>query len=103
MTPCFMQMKSKEVTIYFHVSYYDNKVCSLIKSCISKIRSNCEKEHLITSKFLHDVTNIDFFCSPKDKTPTLNQSYSVYGFVCPGCSANYAWNFVLKTCGTCLE
>ena len=35
------------------------------------------------------MTKIDYFCSTKDKTPTLNQSFVVYEFVCPGCSANY--------------
>ena len=30
------------VTIYFCVPYYGDKGCSLIKSCIRKIRSNCK-------------------------------------------------------------
>ena len=38
---------------------------------------------------MYDATKVDFFCSTKDKTPTINQSFVVYEFVCPGCSANY--------------
>ena len=60
-----------------------------IKSCIRKIKSNCKKEQSITFKVLYDVTKIDFFCSTKDKMPTLNQSFVVYEFVCPGCNADY--------------
>ena len=75
---------SNEFTIY-------HKGCSLITSCIPKIKSNRKKEHSITFRVsvLHDVPKIDFFCSTKDKTSTLNQSFAVYEFVCPGCSANY--------------
>ena len=80
---------SNEITIYFRVTYYVNKGCSLIKSCIHKIKSNCKKEQSITFKVLYDVTKIDFFCSTKDKMPTLNQSFVVYEFVCPGCNADY--------------
>ena len=80
---------SNEITIYFRVTYYVNKGCSLIKSCIRKIKSNCKKEQSITFKVLYDVTKIDFFCSTKDKMPTLNQSFVVYEFVCPGCNADY--------------
>ena len=32
---------------------------------------------------------IDFFCSTKHKTPTLNQSSVAYEFVCSGCDVNY--------------
>ena len=35
------------------------------------------------------MTSLNLFCNTKDKTPTLNQSFVVYEFVCPGCSANY--------------
>ena len=77
------------VTIYFLVPYYGDKGCSIIKSCIRKIKSNWKKEQSINFRVLCDVTKIDFFCSTKDKTPTLNQSFVVYEFVCPGCSANY--------------
>ena len=87
------------VTIYFRVSYYGDRGCSLIKSCSRKIKSNCKKEQPINFRVLYEVTKIDFFCSIKDKTPTLNQSYVVYEFVCPRCSANYAE----KTEGTLSE
>ena len=30
------------------------------------------------------------FCSIKNKTPTVDQSFAVYEFVCSGCSASYA-------------
>ena len=77
------------VTIYFCVPYYGDKGCSLIKSYIRKIKSNCKKEQSINFRVLYDVTKVDFFCSTKDKTLTLNQSFVVNEFVCPGCSANY--------------
>ena len=80
---------SNEVTIYFCAPYYGGKGCLLIKFCIRKIKSNCKKERSITFRVLYDVPKIDFFCSTKDKTSTLNQSFVVYEFVCPGCSANY--------------
>ena len=35
------------------------------------------------------MTSLNFFCNTKVKMPTLNQSFVVYEFVCPGCSANY--------------
>ena len=55
------------VTIYFRVPYYGDKGCSLIKSCIRKIKSNCKKEQSINFRVLYDVTKIDFFCSTKIK------------------------------------
>ena len=75
---------SNKVTIYFRVPYYGDKGCSLIKSCICKIDLNCKKARSITFRVLYDVTKIDFFCSTIDKTPTLNQSFVVYEFVCLG-------------------
>ena len=33
---------------------------------------------------------IIFFCSIKNRTPTVDQSFAVYEFVCSGCSASYA-------------
>ena len=77
------------VTIYFCVPYYGNEGCSLIKSCICKIKSICNKEQSINFRVLYDVTKIDSFCSTKDKTPALNQSFVAYEFVCSGCRANY--------------
>lgn len=32
---------------------------------------------------------MDFFCSTKDKTLTLNQSFFVYEFFCSECSINF--------------
>ena len=29
------------------------------------------------------------FCNTKDRTPIINQTFVVYKFTCPGCSANY--------------
>ena len=60
------------VTIYFCVPYYGNKGCSLSKSCIRKIKTKKKKEQSITFRVSYDVTKMDFFCSTKDKTPTLN-------------------------------
>ena len=60
-----------------------------IKSCIHKIKSNCKKEQSFTFRVLRNDIKIDFLCSTKDKTSTLNQSFVLYEFVCPGCSANY--------------
>ena len=54
----------------------------MIRSCIHKIKS-------ITFRVLYDVTKNDFFYTNEDKTPTSNQSFVVYEYVCPGCSANY--------------
>ena len=81
--------KSNGVLICSHVPYYSEKDCSLIKSYICKIKSNCKKEQPMNFIVLYDVTKIDFFLSTKDKMPTLNQSFAVYKFVCPGCSAYY--------------
>ena len=80
---------SNKVTIYFRVPYYGDKGCSLIKFCICKINSNSKKERPVTFRILYDVTKIGFFCSTIDKTPTLNQSFFVYEFICPWWSANY--------------
>ena len=75
---------SNEVIIYLHALYNRHKGCSLIKPCIHKIKSNCRKERSITFRVLHDATKIDFFCSTKDETPTLNQSSVAYEFVSSG-------------------
>ena len=55
------------VTIYFCVHYYGDKGCSLLKSCIRKIKSNCKKEQSINFRVLYDITKTDFFCSTKIK------------------------------------
>ena len=41
------------VTIYFRVPYYSDKGCSLIKSCIRKIKPNCTKEQSINFRVLY--------------------------------------------------
>ena len=68
------------------------KDCSLIRACIRKIKSNCKnkkkKSQSVNFRVLYDIIKINLFCS-KDKTSTLNQSFVVYEFLCPGCSANY--------------
>ena len=68
------------------------KVVHYLNPAFVKSNQIAKKNSQLTSEFfrvLYDVTKIDFFCSTKDKTPTLNQSFVVYEFVCPGCSANY--------------
>ena len=69
------------VTIYFCVPYYGDKGCPLIKSSI-KIKSNCKQEQSVNFRVLYDVTKVDFFCSTKDKTLTLNQSFVVSWMQC---------------------
>ena len=69
-----VKMKQAMKLLSMAITYYGNKGCSLIKSCIHKIKSHNTK----------DKSN-----NTKDKTPILNQSFAVYEFVCPGCSANY--------------
>ena len=32
---------------------------------------------------------MEFFTNTKHKTPTLNQTFVVYGFKCTGCNAKY--------------
>ena len=52
------------------------------------------------------TAKFDLFCSTKDKMPTLNYSFVVYEFVCPGCNANYISKTerpLLKKCWICLE
>ena len=39
------------VTIYFRVSYHGDKGCSLIKSCIRKIKQIAKKNSQLTSEF----------------------------------------------------
>ena len=39
--------KSNEITICFRFPYYGDKVFSLFKSCVRKIKSNCKKDHPI--------------------------------------------------------
>ena len=85
-----MQRKSNEITIYFRFPCYGHKDFSFFKSCIRKIKSNCKKDHPIVFRLLYDVTKLEFFCNTKDKTPKLNESFAVYGFICPVCNANFA-------------
>ena len=69
--------------------YYDNKGISLLKSCLRKIRYNCVKNRIIIFKTQYDVNKIEFYCNTKDKTVQLCNSFVVYEFSCPGCSASY--------------
>ena len=46
------------VTIYFRVPYYSDKGCSLIKSCIRKIKRNCKKEQSINFRVLYDFIQL---------------------------------------------
>ena len=79
-----------DAIIYLCVPFYSDKGCSLIKYFICKTRSNYKKERSITFGVLYDATQVDFFCSIKVKTLTSSkQSFLVYKFVGPGCSANY--------------
>ena len=71
------------------LSYYGDKAFSLFKRCIHKIKSSCKKDHPILFRLLHDVTKLEFFCSTKDRTPKLNESFVAYEFICPGCNDNY--------------
>ena len=71
------------------LSYYGDKGFSLFKSCIHKIKSSCKKDHPILFRLLYDVTKLEFFCSTKDRTPKLNESFVAYEFICPGCNDNY--------------
>ena len=71
------------------LSYYGDKAFSLFKRCIHKIKSSCKKDHPILFRLLYDVTKLEFFCSTKDRTPKLNESFVAYEFICPGCNDNY--------------
>ena len=73
--------KSDEITIYFCVPYYSDKGFSLFKSG--------KKDHPIVFRPLYDVTKLEFFCNTKDRTPKSNESFVVYGFICPGYNVNY--------------
>ena len=54
------QMKQKMALLYFfRVPYYGDKGCSLIKSSIRKIKSNCKKELSIKGPFKNDVIGIE--------------------------------------------
>ena len=61
-----MQRKSNEITIYFRFPCYGDKNFSFFKSCIRKIKSNCNKDHPIVFRLLYDVTKLEFFCNTKD-------------------------------------
>ena len=69
--------------------YYRDKRLSFLKSCLRKIRSNCVKTRSIRFKTQYDVNKTEFYCNTKDKTAVLGNSFVVYDFSCPGCSANY--------------
>ena len=79
----------RALTIYVRMSYYSDKRLSLLKSCLRKIRSNCVKTRSIRFKTLYDVNKIEFYCNIKNKTAVWSNSFVVYDFSCPGCSANY--------------
>ena len=40
-------------------------------------------------KTQYDVNKIEFYYNTKDKTAVLKNSFFLYDFSCPGCSANY--------------
>ena len=73
--------------------FYGDIGFSLFKSCVCKAKFSCKKDHLIVFRLSYDVTKLEFCCNTKDRTPKLYESFVVYGFICPGCNANY----VVKT------
>ena len=56
------------------------KGLQLLKSCIRKIKVNCKNDQPSVFKILYDVCKIEFFCNTKDRAPTINQSFVMYGF-----------------------
>ena len=77
---------NNEVTIYFRVHYYGDK--GWLNPTFAKPNQIAKNNDQLPSEF-YMTSQKKIFCSAKDKTPTLNQSFVVYEFVCPGCSANY--------------
>ena len=66
------------------------KVCSFYNlAYVNKFKVNCKNDQRVVFKILYDVCKIELFCNTEDRTPNINQSFVVYEFTCPGCSANY--------------
>ena len=54
-----------------------------------KIRHCFKKDINVKLNVIYNTTKLAYYTSTKDRTPKLSNSYVVYQFQCPGCSAKY--------------
>ena len=80
---------TKREESWFRTPYYGERGENLLKSCIKKLKRYMKKESNVYFKVIYDTVKLSYFTNSKDKIPTLNQSFVVYLFSCPGCSNCY--------------
>ena len=75
------------VEIWLCTPYCDEKGENLIKSCINKLKCYVKKESNVYFNFM--TLKLSYFTINKDKILTLNQSFIVYLYSCPGRGKSY--------------
>ena len=79
-----------EITkLYLSLPYQGIKGEHIVKKMQHKIHHCFKKDITIKLIVTYNTTKLAYFTSTKDRTPKLSESYVVYQFQCPGCSAKY--------------
>ena len=75
--------KNNISTIWIQLPHIGIKGKNLMKQYIRKVKRNCTTD--IKFVILHNTKKISYYCTVKDKVPTVQRSSVTYQTTCPGC------------------